>query len=278
MLNRTLTTTGRRVQYFTIGVLVTSIIVPLAWVLRVALKPQDSHIANSTGLGGGMTTGNFAEVWSERGVKEALWSSVQIVSLGALVATLFGTLAGYGLARLSVPAKPLLLVLMVAGISVPVASITIPLFGLALDLGLVDSKMGVSLIYGSIFSAWTTLLLHSYMMSMPDEVFEAARTDGAGAWGTFRHVAAPMAMPAIITSFVLNFQFQWSELILGLVLLQDRDSRTVTVTIAQFTQQYRSIGPPTAAAMVIGAVPVFSLFLIAQRWMRADLLAGAIKG
>jgi ABC-type glycerol-3-phosphate transport system permease component len=255
-----------------------AVIVPLAWVIRVALKPREDYIGDPGSLGGGWTLENFSLAWSTGGIGDALVNSLRIVPLGAVLATALATLAGYGLARLAFPGGRVVWALAIGTMTLPLAALVIPLFDEGLRLGYVDSRLGLSAIYGTLFAPWGTLFLHSYFKGLPGELLESAQVDGAGPLRAFWLIAVPLALPAIASVLIINVFLQWSELILALVMLPDAQKQTVTVAIAQFSTQFRTGGPLTAAGMIVAAAPIVAIFLAGQRWLRAGVLTGAVKG
>lgn len=255
-----------------------AVALPLLWVVRVALKPADDYIGDPGSLGGGWTLRNFGDAWSGGGIGDALVNSLRIVPLGALLATVLATLAGYGLAKLAFPGRRLVFGMAVATMTLPLAALVIPLFDEGLRLGYVDSRLGLSLVYATLFAPWGTLFLASCFRGLPDELLESAYVDGAGPLRAFWSIAVPLALPAIATVLILNVFLQWSELILALVLLPDSSKQTITVAIAQFSGQFRTGGPLTAAGMIMAAAPVVAVFLLGQRWLRAGVMSGAVKG
>jgi ABC-type glycerol-3-phosphate transport system permease component len=257
--------------------LLLAVAVPLLWVVRVAVKPPESFVGDPAGLGGGLTGQNFVDAWQVGGMRSGLLSSAYVVSLGAILSVVLATLAGYGLARFAFPGRRLVLTMVTVTMFLPLAALVIPVFELALELGILGHRAGLSLIYGTVFAAWATLFLRSYFVGLSEEVMEAAWMDGAGLWRTLWSVALPMARPAVATAFILNVFLQWSELLLGLILLPYPGTQTAAVAIAEYSTQYRTGGPLTAAGMVLAALPIVVLFVLGQRWLRAGALAGAVK-
>lgn len=268
----------RRLSIALMAIASLAVVLPLLWVVRVALKPRPDYINDPGTLGGGWTLENFSLAWSEGGIGDALLNSLRVVPLGAVIATVLATLAGYGLAKLRFPGGRLVWVLAVATLTLPLAALVIPLFDEGLRLGYVDSRIGLSAIYGTLFAPWGTLFLHSYFKRLPAELLESAAIDGAGPFRAFWLIAVPLAVPAIATVLIINVFLQWSELILALVMLPDTSKQTVTVAIAQFSTQFRTGGPLTAAGMIIAAAPVVAVFLAGQRFLRSGVLSGAVKG
>ncbi len=260
------------------AVAVVAVLFPLIWVVRVATKTEDGFISDPASLGGGFTLDNFGRAWDAVDLGGAILDSLSITLPGAALATFVGVLAGYAFAKLPVPARRLLLVLAVGGLTIPIAALVIPQFDQALILGYLDTRWGVILVYGSFFASWSSLFFFSYFKDLPGDLLEAASLDGASASRAFWAVALPLAGPAVAVGFVLNVFLQWSELLLGLILLPGGDVTTAMTAIATFSTQFRTGGPLTAAATVIVALPIFLLFIGAQRYLRTEIFGGSIKG
>lgn len=253
-----------------------AVVGPLVWVVRIALKSPDDYARDPSGFAGPVTLANFGDAWGA-GLGLAMRNSAVVVLLGAVIATALATFAGYALAKLDFPGRRAVLVGIAAALGIPLAALAIPLFDQGLRYGIVGSLPGLAVVYGTIFSAWGTLLMRSYFQGVPDDLVEAASVDGATTWQVFARVALPLARPAVATVALINVFLQWSELILGLVLLPGAQSQTATVAVAQLATQFRTGGPLTAAGMLIVAAPVLALFLFGQRSIRGDVLAGAVK-
>jgi ABC-type glycerol-3-phosphate transport system permease component len=258
-------------------VAVLAVALPLLWTMRVALRPIDSFIGDPAGLGGGVTLRNFSDAWSA-GLGHALLNSLLIVGLGSVVATALAALAGYGLAKEEMPGKRVVVAIAVLTLVVPLSSLAIPLFDESLQLGLLDSRPALGLMYGALFGSWGALFLRAYYASLPDELIDAAKVDGAGSWRTFVAIALPLAAPAIATVLVLNIFIQWSELLLALVMLPTTENQTASAVLAQMSTQFRAGGPLTAAGLFITVVPIVAAFAASQRWLRAEVFSGAVKG
>lgn len=268
---------ARLTRVLLVAVAACAVIVPLLWSLRVALRPVESWIGDPSGLAGGVTLHNFADAWNA-GLGHALLNSLTIVSIGSVIATSLAALAGYGLAKEEMPGKSFVVALSVATLVVPLASLAIPLFDQALQFGLLDSRPALGLMYGGLFAGWGTLFLRAYYQSLPDELIDAAKVDGAGSWRTFRSIALPLAGPAIATVLVLNIFIQWSELLLALVMLPTTGHQTASAVLAQLSTQFRAGGPLTAAGLFIMVAPIAIAFVVSQRWLRAEVFGGAVKG
>lgn len=260
-----------------IALAVAIVLGPLLWVVRVALRPVNEFIIAPTDLGGTWTLDNIITAIVVGGMGSAVLNSLVVISIGAPLAVLLGSMTGYALARFRFVGKGLVAAAVSIALFLPMAALVMPLFNLALDFGILNSLPWLAVIYGVIFSSWVTLFLRSYFIQLPSEIFEAARVDGAGSIRTFVSIALPMAKPALATALILSCFVQWSELLLALLLLPNGDTPTATVGIAQFSSQYRTGGPQTAAAMLVGTLPILLLFLVGQRWLQAGTLSGSVK-
>jgi raffinose/stachyose/melibiose transport system permease protein len=260
-----------------VGLALIGVLIPLAWVVRLAFRPLTAYTGDPAGLGGGFTVDNIRTAW-DSGLGHGLLSSLIIVPLGAVIATALAATAGYGLAKERVPMRPLVTAVLVGTVAVPLTSLAVPIFDQALQFGYLGSQPAVALLYGVLFTGWGTLFMQSYFAGLPDELIEAARCDGAGHTRTFTSIALPVSVPALISVFVVNLFSMWSELIIGLIMLPTTDKQTAAVVLAQFATQYRSGGPVTAAAMLVMILPVVVAFFACQRWLKAEILGGAVKG
>jgi ABC-type glycerol-3-phosphate transport system permease component len=254
-----------------------AIVLPLAWVARIALKPPEAYIGDPVGWGGGVTLDNISDAWSIAELDSAIVNSLLVVPLGAVGATILATLTGFALAKLDFVGKRIVWAAVIISLSMPLAALALPIFDIAVRLGFLDSRLGLSVIFTGLFASWGSLFMYAYFRSLPDELLESARVDGARLFRAFVTIAVPLALPAIVTTFFLNVFIQWSELILSLVMLPDSDKRTLTVATAQLTSQFRSTGPLQAAGMLIAAAPILVLFLGAQRWIRAETFTGGVE-
>lgn len=269
--------TLRAAIWLVIAMSVAAVLLPLAWVIRLAFRPLSEYTGDPTGIDGGVTFENIQTAW-EAGIGNGLLTSALVVPLGALIATVLATVTGYALAKEEVPFRRAITGLIVATIAVPLTSLAVPVFDQALQFGYLGSRPALGVVYGVLFTGWGVLFMTSYYSALPDELLEAARCDGAGRFRTMIEIAFPISVPAMISIFVVNMFSMWSELIVGLILLPTTSQQTAAVVLAQFATQYRSGGPVTAAAMLIMIMPMVIAFFLCQRWLKAEILGGAVKG
>jgi len=260
------------------------VVLPLLYVLRIAVAEvpggffeQQTTLPRTLGPEAGFTLENFRNVWTLGGMREAFGTSLATVPLGAAIATTVASLAGFAFAKLAVPAGNLWFGLLAVTLGVPIPAIAIPLLTQGLSLGYADSRIGLAIAYGALFSVFGTIFMRYYYKSFPDSLLEAARIDGAGTIRIFVRIVFPLSAPAIATLFVITTLVLWGELLLALVLLPRGTDNTVSVAVARFTSEYGTGGPALAAAAVLAAVPIMLVISVAQHWLRTGLSTGSVK-
>jgi len=199
--------------------------------------------------------------------------------VGALLSALVSAMAGYGLAKYTFAGKNAVFNVLLAGVLVPAIVLAIPQYLLLAELELTNTYWSVLL--PSIISPYGIYLARIYAAaSVPDEIVEAARTDGAGEARTFFQVAVPMMVPGLVTVFLFQFVAIWNNFMLPYIMLGDDKLFPITVGLSGLLNQGAS-QPALYTLVITGAllsiIPLVALFLTMQRFWRVDLAAGAVK-
>ena len=174
------------------------------------------------------------------------------------------TAAGYAFARIDFPGRDRVFMLFLSTMMVPVVIVLIPRFLLIDALGWIDSYQG--LISTELVSVWGIFLMRQYFRTLPRELEDAARVDGAGAFRIFRSVALPLAKPAVATLALFAFIDAWKNLLWPLLVTRSMEMRVVEVGIAAFHSTYEINWPYQMAAGVVAVLPIALLFLFTQRY------------
>ena len=159
---------------------------------------------------------------------------------------------------------------------IPVQVIMVPLFRVVVDLGLLNSRIGLGVIYGAFFSPFGIYLMTSYYSTLPSELREAARVDGASLWQVYWWVMLPLGRPAMLTLGILTTLSCWNDVLISLLVLQH--DRTLMVGIAALRGEFGADIPLIASCVVIGAAPVIAVYLIFQRKILGGIIVGSVKG
>jgi ABC-type glycerol-3-phosphate transport system permease component len=268
--------TSRAAAIAVVTVVSLLVLFPLVWTLRMSMRPRGAYIADPAGWGGGLTWSNFGAAW-QAGLGVGLMNSLLVVPLAAVLAAALATLAGFALAKLPVVGRRVLTVLLVSTFAVPVTALAVPVFDQALQFGYLGTHLGLSFVYAGLFTGWGTIFMTSYYSGFPTELLEAARVDGAGSFRTFRSIALPLAAPAVVTILAMNFFMMWSDLIIALVMMPSAELQTMAVVVATLPSARDSSATTSAASAVLMLLPVLIVFAVSQRWLRLEVLSGAVK-
>jgi multiple sugar transport system permease protein len=206
------------------------------------------------------------------------WVANSIIYSGAagLIGTLLAVSAGYGLAKFRVPGSGAVQLIILSGLLMPVALLTVPLYLLFQDLGLVDTPWAV--IIPSCVSPFGVFLAQIYVdSSVPDELIQAARIDGAGELRIFFSIVLRLLAPAMVTIFLFIFVATWNNFLLPLMMINSTERKPVTLGLygmmSYFNPQYGAV----LQGSLLGVLPLVALFLGLQRYWQAGLASGAVK-
>jgi len=199
-----------------------------------------------------------------------------IVSLLMLLLLLVSSLAGFALALLRFPARRLVFVVILASLMIPVQVVLVPFYQTIIGLGLLNTRIGLILSYTAFFLPFSVYLMTAFYAGLPRELMEAARIDGARLLQVWWFVMLPMGRPALITLGILNTLYCWNDVLISLLVLQDK--RTMMVGIAALRGEYTTNVPLLAAGIVLAAAPIVVLYLVFQRQIVAGIATGAVKG
>lgn len=257
-------------------------LLPVYWLLVSATKSQ-SDLISTPGLRPAEwnLTENLTSLFSQDGGVYGRWllNSLLYAGAGAAVGTLLAAMAGYALAKYHFRGREAVFSVILGGVLVPATALALPLFLLFSEAGATNTYWSVFL--PSIVSPFGVYLSRIFAAaSVPDEVIEAARIDGAGEARIFFAVALRMMAPALVTVFLFQFVVIWNNFLLPLVMLQDE--RLYPVTLGLFTWQSQISRLPelqtlTIAGSLVSVLPIVLTFLLLQRYWRAGLAAGAVK-
>ncbi|MEW1604121.1 carbohydrate ABC transporter permease [Streptomyces sp. NPDC093808] len=255
-------------------------LLPLWWLLVSATKPFGEQFSG-TGLwfdGFGLFD-NVARLGSHDGGIFWRWmlNSVLYCGIGALLGTAFSALAGYALAKYRFPGRGLLFGVVLAAVLIPKVLFTLPLYLMFSGVGLMDNPLAVLL--PSVVSPFGVYLCRVFAaQSVPDEVLEAGRIDGAGEFRVFRSLSVRMMLPALVTVLLFQFVEIWNNYLLPSMVLGDDRLQPVTVGLVGWNASHVAVPP---ALVVVGSlvslVPLLLAFLSLQRFWRAGMTAGAVK-
>jgi ABC-type glycerol-3-phosphate transport system permease component len=213
---------------------------------------------------------------------EADWANsrigLPIVTFSTVaLSVITATLAGYAFSKLRWRLSGAVYLFVLSWLAIPPLLLMVPIYVELVQLGLLDTYWGVILLYTGLNLPFNVYLMTAFFKSVPDELIEAARIDGAGIHRTFQRILLPLAKPAIATLVIFNVLWAWNEFLFALLLLQTDNVKTLTVGVLQLQGRFTADYPALMAGLLITSLPVIGAYLIFQRHLVRGIVAGAVK-
>ena len=261
------------------SVFVIALVMPLIWVVTTSMRPL-SEMTQTPPLifPRALTLNAYVEMWDTGPFVKYFANSVAISLSTALIALAFSVCAAYAFARFRFRGNTLLLMVVVMSQMLPGSSILIPLFQVIRSLGLLDTHVGMVLIYTGFAIPFCTWLLNGYFRAIPTDLEQAALIDGCNRLQLLHRIVLPLAAPAIVAVGTFAFLLSWNEFLFAFVFTK---SQALTIPVglrAAFLGQYVNKYDQLFAASLIFSLPPIALFVGLQRYFVQGLTAGAVKG
>jgi len=272
----------RKAWLYPINVVVAALfLLPLLWTLSTSLKrPQDISSYPPKWIPPVFTLEHYRAIWTAgNGVFSSYFvNSVILTVCTALLVVLFGALAGYGFAKLQIPFRGVIFVVILTALMVPFHTLLIPLFNLMRTLNLLNTHAALILIYTTFQLPFAVFMMTNAFEAVPSALREAALTDGSNELGTFLRIMLPVAWPGLATVAIFSAYTTWNDFIVALVFTTSEEMRTLNVGLTNFAiGQYQTDWGLLTAGAVISSVPIMVLFIFLQRYFISGLTGGAVK-
>jgi arabinogalactan oligomer / maltooligosaccharide transport system permease protein len=269
-----------------LGLMVTSVLVlyPVLWVLKMALTPSQSFSLDPWPFPDQVSLQNFADVVGTVDGQGAwlfgrqLFNSLLVAAVTSVLGIGLSCTAGYALSRWSFPGRDTGMSLFLVTQMFPGVVMAIPLYILLDDVGLLDSMLGLALVYSTTAIPFCTWNLKGYFDTIPKDLEEAALMDGASRWVTFTRIILPLARPALVVTALFSFMTAWNEFILAATFMSDAHSFTLPVVLKSYVSEYGTEWGRFAAGSILVSLPVMLLFFALQKHLVEGLTAGGVKG
>jgi ABC-type glycerol-3-phosphate transport system permease component len=259
---------GRRVSqvsvYAVLLVAVTVTLLPVVWMISTSLKPPDQALAEPLRLvPTALEWENYVNAWQQRPFGTYTFNSIIAAGVSTLVTIALSAAAGFGLSRYRYPGRDLLFLLMIATIMIPLEAIVIPLYLQIQAFGWVNTYAG--LILPTVLQPIGIFIMRQAMMSVPQELIDAARIDGASEFYILRRIMVPMTVPSIAAVAIFTFNIIWNSYLWPLIAVNEDGLRTLPLGMALFENQLTTSYSEIMAVAVIGSLPFLLLFAVLQR-------------
>lgn len=261
-----------------------AVLYPILWVVKMALTPSQAFSLDPWPIPTQISFENFIGVISTK-ASDGSWlfgrqllNSTIIAAITSAIGVAFSCTAGYAMSRFAFPGRDAGMSLFLITQMFPGVVMAIPLYILMDELGLLNSAFGLSLAYASTAVPFCTWNLKGYFDTIPKELEEAAKMDGASQWYIFTRIVLPLSKPAISVTALFSFMTAWNEFILAATFLSDEKAFTLPVLLQSYVGDFGTEWGFFAAGAIIASVPVMLLFFMLQKNLVEGLTAGSVKG
>jgi len=250
---------------------------PLLWMVSASLMaPGEASAIPPPVLPAKPSFANYRELFAHGGMWRYLTNSVFLATAATVLSLAFNVSAGYAFAKLRFAGRERIFRMLLGALVIPGQVAMVPLFLELKQLGLVNSYGGV--VIPALASIFGIFLVRQYAQSIPDELLEAARIDGASEFKIFIAVVLPALKPIIVTLGVFTLLSTWNDFMWPLIVLTDKDLYTLPVALAALSREHVQDDELMMAGSVVTILPVLLVFLSLQRYYLEGLLAGSVKG
>ncbi len=256
-------------------------IVPFYWTLSTSFKlPGD--VFSGDLIPNPFTLENYQDVFRRLPFATYFVNSVIVSATIVGLNVVFGTAAAYAFAKLRFPGRDLLFFVFLLTLMVPFQVNLIPLYRIMVELHKVIPAIGVDTYFGliapSAISVFGIFLMRQFLRSIPDEILESARMDGASEWRILRSIVFPLAAPGMATLAIFTFIGAWNDFLWPLIVTNSDEMRTLPVGLALLARRNTVVWGQTMAGTVVAVAPMVVIFLVLQRRFIEGLTAGSVKG
>jgi len=257
---------------------------PVLWVVKMALTPSQAFSLSANPLPETLSFDNFRDLLTASNLAGEwlfghwLMNSILVSAVTTLLGITLATTAAYAFSRFEFPGKRLGMTLFLVTQMFPGVVMAVPLYILLDTLGLLNSMIGLTLVYSTTAIPFCVWMLKGYFDTIPKDLEEAALMDGASRFTIFTRIILPLARPAVVVTALFSFMTAWNEFILAATFLGQETSFTLPVALQRCVGGFSTEWGRFAAGAILVSVPVMALFFALQRHLIGGLTAGGVKG
>lgn len=254
-----------------------STLLPLAYMTMTALKERTEYLVNPYGLPQALNFDNVRIMVENYGFLRSMGNSILVVGSALFLSLFLGSLAAFAVAKLRFQGKRVFFLTLISLQLIPGQVLLIPIYLLFSRLGMINNYLSVILMYAVGSLPFSIFFLSASFRSIPDELIEAAKIDGATLLQVYRSIIIPIGSPSILTLGILNFLSMWNELILALLLLPDENKRTITSSVAMVVGRFTTNEPLLMTGLLLSALPTVVVLIMFSKYLVKGISAGIGK-
>jgi raffinose/stachyose/melibiose transport system permease protein len=272
---------GRLVSRFLVGgaflVIGVVFLFPMVWMLLSSFKSNRDIFRSPLSLPSTIDLGRWAEAWEVGNIGRYAVNSAIVTTVSVTLILLLGAAAAFAFSRYRFRGRGVVIGLFALGLLLPLQSYFIAQSKLFTQLGVIDSYLALIIPYTAMGLPLATFLLKVYLDALPDELFEAARIDGAGEGRMFLEVALPLLRPGLATVAIFSALACWNEFLLALLYIQNDDLKTIPTGLLAFSSRYVTDYAMLFSALSIVTIPMVVIYLVFNRQIVEGITAGSVK-
>lgn len=250
---------------------------PLMIMFLSGFKSANEIFTNPFGLPEKWNLTSYIAAWKDANFGDYFLNSLIVTGISILLIIIISSMGAYVLARYEFPGRRLVFLYILAGLALPIRLAVIPLFVMIRSLNLQDTLIALFLIYTAGGLSFSTFLLTNFFRSIPLELEESARIDGAGYFRLYWTINLPLIRPALATIAVFNFNRIWNDFFFALIFISSESKKTIPLGIQNFFGEYTVRWDMLFAGLNIAVIPVIIFFIILSRQFIGGLVEGAVK-
>ena len=252
------------------------VVFPLYWMFATAVRPKKEIFGGGFDLvPSTFAWSNFSDAWNKLPWDQFYINSIAIAAIAVPVTVFINLLAGYTFAKYKFPGRDILFLLMISTLMIPIQVIMVPEFLIVAKLGWVNTWWGV--LVPRAAEAFGLFMVRQFMVSIPDELIEAARLDGAGEFTIFRRVVLPLSWPVIAVLSIFTFMWRWNDFAWPLVVLQEQSAYTVPLGLNLMKGQYFTDWTGLMSMSLLSIIPMMLVFIFFQRYFIQGIASTGLK-
>src|SRR5215203_325119 len=249
---------------------------PLYWMFATAVRPKKEIFSGGFDLvPSTFVWSNFSDAWNKLPWDQFYINSIAIAAIAVPITVFINLLAGYTFAKYKFPGRDILFLLMISTLMIPIQVIMVPEFLIVAKLGWVNTWWGV--LVPRAAEAFGLFMVRQFMVSIPDELIEAARLDGAGEFTIFRRVVLPLSWPVVAVLTIFTFMWRWNDFAWPLVVLQEQSAYTVPLGLNLMQGQYFTDWTGLMSMSLLSIIPMMLVFIFFQRYFIQGIASTGLK-
>jgi ABC-type glycerol-3-phosphate transport system permease component len=269
---------SRVILFAILAALALTTLYPIVFVGLTTFKERGEYIQSMFGLPRALFFGNFAVLFDRFNILRIMLNSFIITSATIALSLVVSSMAAFSFAKLPFRGSSTVFVVVIASMMIPGQVLMIPVYLMMSRLGLVNTHFSVILFYTTTSLPFAVYFLTANMRSIPDELVESARIDGASPPRIYAGLMIPMSLPTVMTLTILTFLSCWNELLYAMLFLQKESVKTLTLATATLVGRYTTNIPLMMTGLFVNCIPVIIVFVFFQKYVVRGVTMGAVKG